>query len=285
MANPMTTTSIRRPALRYFGAKWRLAPWIQQYFPTHVCYVEPYAGSAAVLLQKPPSEIEVLNDIDEDIVTFFRVLRDTPQRLIAAIERTPYSRAEYAQAQYRTAEPLERARRFYVRSWQGWGGGSRNGGWRYQHSLNRGKSVVADWNQVEHLWLVAERLKDAFIECDAALNVITRFDTPGTLFYLDPPYLKTTRSEQRTRYVHDMAQDDHVALLEAIQQVQGKVVLSGLRNALYAEYLSDWHTVEKSARTTSPKRQTTEVLWLSPATMAHLPRQTTFLEGLQFRVA
>ena len=273
-----------RPALRYFGAKWRLAPWIQQYFPTHVCYVEPYAGSAAVLLQKPHSEIEILNDIDQDVVTFFQVLRETPQELLESIKNTPYSRAEYKKAWDPVEKPLERARRLYVRSWQGWGGGSRYGGWRYQHRLNRGKSVVADWNRIDQLWLIAERLKDAFIECDEALNIIERYDTQDTLFYLDPPYLKTTRSEHRTRYVHDMEREDHVALLETIQRVQGMVVLSGLHSALYDEWLSDWHTVEKSARTTNPDHQTTETLWLSPAAVGRLPRQTTFIESLRFKV-
>ena len=143
--------SPRRPALRYYGGKWRLAPWIISHFPPHICYVEPFCGAASVFLRKPPAEFEVINDLDGEVVNFFRVLRDRTDELIRAIVATPYSRAEYDEAWQTVEEPLERARRYYIRAWQGWGGGkgSRPSGWRYQLSNNRGKSVIMDWIDVE----------------------------------------------------------------------------------------------------------------------------------------
>ncbi|MDY6877347.1 MAG: DNA adenine methylase, partial [Chloroflexota bacterium] len=157
-----------------------MAPWIIGHFPVHGCYVEPFCGAASVFLRKAPAEFEVINDLDGDVANFFRVLRERTDEFVVAIENTPYSREEYRLAWQPVDEPLERARRYYVRKWQGWGGGKGVGvqpsGWRYQHSNNRGKSVIADWNETEHLAAVVWRLKQAFIENDDAIKVIKRYD-------------------------------------------------------------------------------------------------------------
>lgn len=106
---------VTRPLLRYFGAKWRLASWIISHFPDHQLYCEPFGGSAGVLLRKPISSFEVYNDLDGDVVNFFRCLRDHPKELQRLIDLTPYSREEYEAAfQSRGGEPLERARRYFV---------------------------------------------------------------------------------------------------------------------------------------------------------------------------
>ena len=91
----------RRPALRYHGAKWRLATWILSHFPalaSYDVYAEPFGGSAAVLLRKERSPIEVFNDLDDDVVGFFRALRECPEALIRAIELTPFARREWERA-------------------------------------------------------------------------------------------------------------------------------------------------------------------------------------------
>lgn len=111
--------TVKRPALRYHGGKFRIAQWIINQFPEHLCYVEPFGGGGSVLLRKSPAKIEVYNDLNGGVVNFFRVLRERPADLIAAIELTPYSRKEFIQAQEPCDDPLERARRFYVWSWQG----------------------------------------------------------------------------------------------------------------------------------------------------------------------
>lgn len=116
---PMNAT---HPALRYFGGKWRLAKWIISHFPAHNCYVEPYGGGGSVLLRKEPSPFEVYNDLDSGLVSFFRLLRERPEDLIRAIELTPYSREEFMRAYEHSEDPLESARRLFVRSWQGYGG-------------------------------------------------------------------------------------------------------------------------------------------------------------------
>src|SRR5690348_10783067 len=134
--------SINRPAFRYYGGKWRLASWIIGYFPEHDCFVEPFAGAASVMLRKEPTELEVLNDLNSDVINFFDVLRSNPDALLRAIDYTPYAREEYERCCQPSTitDPVEKARQFYVRMWQSFGTGGGNGklqGWRFQKSSSR----------------------------------------------------------------------------------------------------------------------------------------------------
>lgn len=112
----------KRPALRYYGGKFNLAPWIISHFPEHKSYVEPCGGGASVLLQKQRSELETYNDIDGNVVNFFRVLRDQPEELIKKIWLTPWARTEYEMAYQKCDDDIEKARRFYMACWmrQAW---------------------------------------------------------------------------------------------------------------------------------------------------------------------
>lgn len=105
--------------LKYPGAKNRLAPWIVQYIPKHKVYLEPFAGSLAVLFHKPRCHIETVNDINEEVINFFRILRDFPEELERLLKCTPYSRTEYQRAFELTDDPMEKARRFCIRCWMG----------------------------------------------------------------------------------------------------------------------------------------------------------------------
>lgn len=268
--------TVARPPIRWWGSKWRLAPWIMGYFPPHVCYVEPFGGGANVLLRKSPAEMEIYNDADGEVVNFFRVLRERTQELMLAIQLTPHARDELALARQPTGEPLERARRFYVRAWQAYHAGRvhEDTGWRLQYQNNRGKSIIADWNNTDKLWPVVARLKQVQIEHTAALSLISRVDTPRTLFYLDPPYVISTRSPRRGygAYSVDMTDDDHRQLAEVLHQVKGMVVLSGYASALYDELFAGWKVVKKSMHTNGNVSRM-EHLWLSPNTVAALERE------------
>ncbi|RPI64507.1 MAG: DNA adenine methylase, partial [Planctomycetaceae bacterium] len=150
--NITAKNTITRPALRYFGGKFRLSTrWIIPQFPPHTCYVEPFGGAMGVLLNKVPAMFEVYNDLDGEVVNFFRMLRERPNELIRAIELTPYSRMEQVLSFNPTegVDDLERARRLYVRCWQSHGGGRTQWrtGWRYQVNNHRGKRTIDDWNQ------------------------------------------------------------------------------------------------------------------------------------------
>jgi DNA adenine methylase len=265
----MDTDKPGRPALRWHGGKWRLADWIISHFPRHTTYVEPYGGSASVLLSKDPSTIEVYNDINSLAVNFFRVLRDRPEDLMRAIELTPYSREEFAGARVKTEDPVESARRLAVWCWQGRGRGGVNepGGWRFMKTDSRDKTPVDDWNNMDHLWTIARRLKQAHIEHDDALKVIQRFDTPSTLFYVDPPYVQETRSERWRDHAYTFEYSDaqHTEMLKVLQQVEGYVVLSGYSSNLYDGHLAGWKVVEKET-TKDSNGGATEILWISPRT-------------------
>lgn len=264
--------NIARPALRYHGGKWKLAKWIISYFPQHDSYIEPFGGAMSVLLRKPPAKIETYNDLNEDVVNFFKVLRERPQELIRAIELTPYSRTEYALAQQPSDDPLEHARQTFIWSWQGRGrpGLSEPGGWRFMSRDTRGQTPTDDWNNIDHLWKIVERLKHVQIESDDALRVIRRFDDPRALFYVDPPYLSKTRSNRwgTSAYRYEYSDEQHIELNRLLMQVQATVIISGYPSELYDSLYTGWQRVEREGqvdRGSNGKRKTTEVLWINKA--------------------
>lgn len=260
------TAPLRRP-LRYHGGKWRIAPWIIAHLPAHLCYVEPFGGAASVLLRKPRSAVEVYNDRAGEVVNFFRVLRDQEAALITAIERTPYARAEFNQARepLAGADEVERARRFYVASWQGWSspGGARGKGWRTGRKTGRKRSAVEEWNKTSHLWQVARRLKQVIIEEDDAESVIARYDAPETCFYVDPPYPHSTRRRPEHGYLHEMEEEAHRTLARQLHAVSGAVLLSSYPSQLYRELYGGWSCLTCKAQISSGQLAT-ESLWLSP---------------------
>lgn len=272
LRNDKSLFKIERPALRYYGGKWRIGSWIVDHFPQHTCYVEAFAGGASVLLQKQPSRIEVLNDLNRDVINFFDVLRDKPEQLIRAISLTPYAREELRRARTEPGDdPVDQARRFYVCCWQSFGSGTGTSstGWRYQIGTgdNSRASAVGSWNDTQHLWLVAERLKQVQIECDDAYKVIQRYDSAGTLFYLDYPYVHSTRYNNSSRkgYSHEMTDEDHRRFASLVRECRGFVIVSGYASELYDEIYGGWTRVGKESNDVNGKAQM-EYLWLSPRT-------------------
>lgn len=259
--------SIKRPLLRYLGGKYRLSDWIISQFPSHYLYCEPFGGGGSVLCQKPCSPVEVYNDLDNRLVNFFQVLRSQPAELIRQIELTPYSRAEYELSATKSGDPIEDARRLYVASWQSRGGGyvaGGNRGWRYQNRNWSGVNVVSQWHRTEDLWAFAQRLRTVQIECDDALSIITRYDSPETLFYADPPYLAETRSNShKFEYFCEMNPKQHSDLAVLLHSIKGMCVLSGYRSPLYDELFSEWHCIEKAVQTQA-RTEAVECLWISP---------------------
>jgi DNA adenine methylase len=271
---------INWPALRYFGAKFRIAPWIIPQFPPHICYVEPFGGGCNILLRKPPSYNEVYNDLDGEVVNFFRILRDRSDELIRAIQLTPYAREEQCLGfDPSTGDDLERARRLYVRCWQSHGGGRTQWrtGWRYEKGNHRGTRVIDDWNRVDHLQAIVARLKNIQIEHDDALKIIPRFDSPATLFYLDPPYLSLTRSDRwkEKAYTCEMTDEQHCDLARILNSIQGMAIISGKPSPLYDELYSGWTTMQKEVNTDFQSR-TIEKLWISPNARRGHPQAELF---------
>lgn len=171
-----------KSVLKYPGAKNRLAPWICEYIPEHDVYLEPFAGSLAVLFNKPRCHIETVNDLSGEVVNFFRMLRDRGDELKEKIWMTPYSREEYILAYRETTDELERARRWAVKCWMGFGCGN-----LYQNGFKSGQqrkspNPARAWEELPATMEMAiDRLKGVQIENLPAVNLIKRYDTPDVL--------------------------------------------------------------------------------------------------------
>ena len=259
-------------AFGWYGGKYVHLDFILPHLPVdaeHFCDV--YGGSAAVLINRAPAPVETYNDLDSELVNFFSVLRDQHEELIRAIGLTPFSREELVNACRREPDlpPLERARRFYVRARQtrtGLAQTSSEGRWAHCVLTSRAgmAGAVSRWlGAVEGLPEITQRLQRVQIENAPALDVIARYDTPRTLFYLDPPYVHDSRGDA-TAYGHEMTDDDHRELADLLHRIQGRAVLSGYRSALYDELFDDWYCVdapEKLCNSSKGKRR--ESLWMN----------------------
>lgn len=270
---------LTRPLLRWHGGKWLLAPWIIGHFPPHRVYVEPFGGAGSVLLRKPRSYGEVYNDLDDDVVNLFRVLRsDRAGELVSALALTPFARREFEDSYGDTDDPVERARRLVARSFMGFGSDGHNRavktGFR-ANSSRSGTTPAQDWaNYPAALAATVERLRGVTVEHRAALDCMGQHDGPDTLHYVDPPYLPETRSTLSRRkgngfhaYAHEMDEADHRALLAALRRLRGMVILSGYPSDLYDAALADWQRVERPALADGARKRT-EVLWINPAALA-----------------
>lgn len=238
-----------KAVLKYPGAKNRLASWITSYIPEHEVYLEPYFGSGAILFNKSRSHIETINDLHGEVVNYFTVLREQGEELAKVIGNTPYSREEYNNS-YHFSEidsDLERARKFCIRCWQGFGcanlyhNGFKSG--QQKHSPNPAKAWV---NLPITIQEAKERLQGVQIENLDALELIKRYKTEDVFIYLDPPYLLETR--KKYLYKHEMTNEEHIKLLELIQTHPGKILLSGYDNELYNKYLKGWHKEQKKSQ-------------------------------------
>jgi DNA adenine methylase len=256
------TTNGVKPILKYPGAKWKYAAWITQYIPRSMVYVEPYFGSGAVYFNLPwIPKLAVLNDLDNDIVNLFVVIREHGDKLAALIEATPWARAEYEASFIPAGDKIEAARRFLVRCWQAHGTRTNvQTGWR-NVGVSASGSTISLWKKLpKRIYAIIERLRDAEIDCRPALQVIERYCSPNVTIYADPPYVLTTRAGEM--YEHEMTDADHVALLDTLNAHPGPVILSGYACALYDDRLSKWHRIE--TRSISEKGGVrTEVIWMN----------------------
>ena len=261
-----------RPVLRWHGGKFRLAPWIHAHFPSHRIYVEPFCGAASVLLQKTRSWGEYLNDLDGEIINLFRVLQDEKRavELIRRLTLTPFAREEFEMAFNLANDPVQRACRLCIRSFMGFSSGAATGrktGFR-SRSFRSNTGPAMDWrNYPDALWAIVDRLRGVTIESRPGLQVIKSLDTPETLFYVDPPYPASTRTNFGT-YRHEMTDEEHEELAAGLQECSGYVVISGYRCDLYDSLYSGWARSEK--RCMSDHGWRTECVWLSPRTAMDL---------------
>jgi DNA adenine methylase len=277
---------IKRPALRYHGGKFRLAPWITSFFPEHKIYVEPFGGGASVLLKKERSYAEIYNDIDGDIVNFFKVLRDNGEELKRLIDLTPYSREEFNSSFVNTDDETERARRTIVRSFMGFGSASvtKNGKGNtveipttgFRADSNRVGSIPAhDWkNLPKNIEFLTERLRGVVIENKCALSVINQHESEDTLVYVDPPYVQSSRDSGKD-YQFEMTDEEHKNLSDILLSFDGMVIISGYESTLYNNFYANWVKVEKDAYADGAKKRK-EILWINGKCYSELTKNRLF---------
>ena len=251
-----------KPPFAYYGGKTTLAPEIAALLPEHDHYVEPFAGSLAVLLAKEPSRLETVNDLDDRLVTFWTVLRDQPRELERVCALTPQSRAEYERSLDFTGGDVEIARRVWVALTQGRTNSLRPAGWRAQKRATVGISRPMYLERyVGRFATVAARLKHVSLESRDAVEMIEHYGTePSVCIYADPPYLGSTRA---ANYGVEMLEDElHVRFGEACNNAKAAIVVSGYASPLYEDIFAGWHRMELKAPTKlSGAAAENEVLW------------------------
>ncbi|HEY0268070.1 MAG TPA: DNA adenine methylase [Methyloradius sp.] len=269
--------TITKPAIRYHGSKFRLAAWIQSFFPPHTCYVESFGGAAGVLLQKPRAYAEVYNDLDGSVVNFFRVIKDpiTRDQLIKAVIMTPYAREVFESAWDPSDDPIEDALRLCIRAQMGFGSaGATKGSTGFRIDSKRDYGTAMDlWAEYpDAICAAGQRFCRELIENRPAISILQQHDAPTTLHFVDPPYVLATRVIRgnadggKGAYRHELTNDDHVELLQVLCSLTGSVVLSGYESDLYNINLPGWKKQVTSSRIAAGRggaiRQ--EVVWLNP---------------------
>ena len=212
---------------KWVGGKSRLRKYIIELLPAHSCYLEPFAGAAWVLFGKPPSDVEILNDIDQDLVGFFRVVKEKPEELIASFEWELASRAEFErQATLNPASltDVQRAHRFYYLIMAGWGGELHYP--RFQTSVSDGghgnRLIGALTTLRERLQPVHDRLRTVIIENLDWQACLARYDRPGVVMYVDPPY-----PGNKCNYAHNIRDwETHRLLAERLKKAKCHWILS-----------------------------------------------------------
>jgi DNA adenine methylase len=266
--------------LKTFGGKTYQADKIVALFPPHIHYVEPFFGGGAVLLARDPMDerlwvppwkgvSELVNDTNSELITFWRVMQDPAlfAQFCRKVEAIPLARQEWVDAATPATDPVDRAKNFFVRCRQ-----SRAGSFdsfttpvRTRTRRTMADPVSAWWTAVAGLPAIHERLKRVAIESTDGVGLIEREDTENTLYYLDQPYLPEVVATRNGYGPFTMTRDDHVRLLDVLDKVKGKVILSGYRSLLYDERLRDWNRHQHQTVLQTPggktKRRVEEILW------------------------
>ncbi len=263
--------------IKWYGGKHYLADWIISLMPPHLHYVEPFFGGGSVLLRKPVELVdghsEVVNDIDGELTTFWRVLQgeETFARFARIIDAMPFSQVEFDAAREHPSDhsdDVDRAVAFFVRARQSREGKLTDFATVTRNRLRRrmNEQVSAWLTAVEGLPAVHQRLRRVLILSGDAVRVIGQQDGPQTLFYLDPPYMHQTRVSTGD-YRHEMTEAGHMALLDALATIQGKFLLSGYRSSLYSScaqrhgWRCEVNRIDIKASAAKQKDTRTECVW------------------------
>lgn len=230
--------------IKWVGGKSRLRKHIIPLIPSHTCYVEVFGGAGWVLFGKEPSQVEILNDIDQDLITFFRVVKHKPEELIQSFEWELVSRAEFnrlAKLDSTQLTDIERAHRFFYLIMAGWGGEFHYP--RFATSVTDGGHGNRLFGAIKHLYKrlepVHQRLKTVIIENLMWQECVNRYDREKVVMYLDPPYPSNSAN-----YKYNMRSwEDHQNLATRLAQTRCKWLLSSYNNEQVRNLYEGYHFV------------------------------------------
>lgn len=242
---------------------------LYDYFPAHHHFVDLFCGSMVVTLNKPLSNIDTANDINGEVVNFFKVLREKPEELLSMIYLTPVSRQEYNESwNIDNCSDVERARRYYTRirqSFYGLGAQRKNKGWHLtkKNSRSHVSEVVSKWlNGVEKLLPIIDRIKYIQIENRDFRELLPLIDDESVFFYCDPPYPRESRVSFND-YRFDFADQDHRDLSEILHTIKGKAMISGYECKTMNELYKDWTMVRLGEFYTISGKKGKECIWMN----------------------
>lgn len=262
-----------RPPVKTHGGKHYLKHFIIENFPENyenMTYVEPMCAGASVFLNKNRSKQEVINDIDSGIVSVFKALRDEPDEFIERLSTIKYNEKSFDAALEKTsfADYLDRAVNEYALRRMSRGGMKKAFAWSDRLRGGQPGDVNAWETMLEELPKISERVQGTIMLCRNVFEILKTWDEDDTFFYLDPPYLHTTRSEGATDvYENEMSLDDHLNLIHVVKSIRGKVLISGYASPIYSRGLKGWRYKKKNVPNHSgqgkTKERRLEYLWMN----------------------
>jgi DNA adenine methylase len=275
------------PPITWFGSKSRLVKQITSYFPKHHTFVDVFGGSGAIILGKEPSKVEVYNDLNNKLVTLFRVLANPEKssELERRLKFTPYARTEFERCKKEIDtldDEIEIARQLLVIQRQSYGGNGKEWSYCVDATIKGYSASVRKFHAgIERLSIITHRLRKVQIDNRSWELILDRYDREQTLFYLDPPYIPSTRI--KGSYEHELTAEDHERLVARLLDLKGYAILSGYSHEIYKPLeLSGWKRVDIDTFAFTSKKRTerTESLWLSPNCLKNEKGETKLVKPI-----
>ncbi len=266
----MSGDSKKMIAFSYLGSKFSIVDKIEPLFPEHIHFIDVFMGSMAVTLNKKRSQIETVNDINGDVVNFFRVLRERPYELYTQLFLTPISREEFNNSwEMENITEMERARRFYVRirqSFYSMGAQKQSKGWHLVKTQSRSNmaETISKWrNSIDKLFPVIDRLTSVQIENRHFRDLIPVLDFKDAFFYEDPPYPLEVRKSSND-YKFEFTDQDHEELAEINHSCKGKVMISSYDGPMMQSLYKDWYFIKLPVKLNNIRKSPVqECVWMN----------------------
>lgn len=230
-----------KPVFKCHGEKASLIQWIISHLPENyeeMTYVEPFCGGANIFLNKNKSKVEIINDIDVNVTKTYQALRDEPKEFIRRLNLCKYCEETFLRAEKKTQfnDYLDEAINEFI-----------------LRKMSRGelkkifttKQTDCEWeNTVKALPELSSRLHGVYVLNKQALDVMKAFDSEDTVFYCNPPYLHEAKIS-KTVYSSEMPTENHIELAHALNNMSGKIMISGLSSPLYNRLYKGWNVDKK----------------------------------------